>query len=105
MNCVMSPALPGSDAPGFVAGYVPSGSADPESQLLHIPFPDVIYRLQSHWHGDGGSVWLLSTDHNLRATPMCQMSLYQIVCHRSNRIWVLLHIGPIFHHVAIPNSK
>ena len=42
-----SPALPGSATPYSVAGYVPSGSTDLESELLRIPFPDVVYCLQS----------------------------------------------------------
>ena len=49
----MSPALSGSVATYYEAGYMPSGSTDPEPQLLHIPFPEVVYRLQYHWHGDG----------------------------------------------------
>ena len=30
-----------------------------------FPFWMLSIVLQSHWHGDGGSVWLLATDHNL----------------------------------------
>ena len=41
----MSLALPGSAAPHSVVGYVPSGSTDPEPQLLYLS--GRFYRLQS----------------------------------------------------------
>ena len=78
------------------------GSTDPEPELFLCP--DGVNRLQGHWHGDGGSVWLLSTDHNqIRVLQLsgksthyhfyctktlitCQKSHYHFLCHRSYRI-------------------
>ena len=56
MCCGINPVLSGSAAIYSAARYVPSGYTDPESQLLPILFPEVVYRLQNHLHGDGASV-------------------------------------------------
>ena len=89
--------------------HVQSGSTEPEPQLSLIPFLDVVHRLQSHWHGDGGSVWLLSTSYISLGNPSTIISTAQrrssLVKRRIIKMYAIdqnVFGFCIFHHMVMP---
>ena len=98
-------ALHGSAAPYYVAGYVSSGSIDPEPQLLHIPFQrtlSLIYMITDIVMVNQSGYCRLITQPNLRVTALWEIHPSFLYHHRS--VFVVLCVNLIYRRQSPRNT-